>query len=589
MLHRLNAVDESDGDSHTELIAAIARDISEQLVGSGLLGAVLAFPFFSPIEDGISNIDEAVGEIRLALDVLVSRNETQAASMMDVVEISQWIWGVGELNAVIANVPTLSWVRMEYFDFVSTQTALANELLWAVSRHDLSVLDHWSPLRGNTSVVSCGLRRADSGLRGMIDVFGCASDADRAGFSALVDVAFINGLARMLDEETDKSLRLEAMNLLRSCVDLSLDVRLAIAERLIVAPSSVHSGWSPPRLMRIDPEDSRGRFIPLSVALDSLYPTELRSGSVDLRLMSSPASGVGVKFHLLNTALEEAFRIGSSLFEFTDEREVMLRPSMKIDSVKLDLLSSVGRMMGILIREGRRIPGHLSHSVWALIRDPLHVEPISIDQLEGWMEFANPGKLKMLKRILTEPAAWEGLEFPDSSPVGPANVTEYVEEELVADLITSVQEQARMLSAGIHEVLPYGMLGWFSAEELVDLFEPERTVNRTDLRLSTTVADSIADSNEIRWLWETLDEMTESELGLFLRFVSGSSFAPIQGFGRDGRKWLHVIIDDEGHRDSLPRAQLCFNQLRLPRYSSRRILRDQLLIGVSECDSLDHY
>ena len=69
------------------------------------------------------------------------------------------------------------------------------------------------------------------------------------------------------------------------------------------------------------------------------------------------------------------------------------------------------------------------------------------------------------------------------------------------------------------------------------------------------------------------------ERGAVLRFVTGTSRVPLDGFDP-----LFTVSSTTAGDDALPSTHTCFNQLVLPIYSTARVLRERLLYAVSETE-----
>ena len=111
------------------------------------------------------------------------------------------------------------------------------------------------------------------------------------------------------------------------------------------------------------------------------------------------------------------------------------------------------------------------------------------------------------------------------------------------------------------------------------------------------------------WFWEVLHEFSQWERQLFLRFVWGRTRLPrnIADFrGRDFvvqvityvlqsklNKFHHYyfnfkVMDKYQPPDSyLPEAYTCFFLLKLPRYSSKAVLKSKLTYAIHFCKSID--
>lgn len=83
------------------------------------------------------------------------------------------------------------------------------------------------------------------------------------------------------------------------------------------------------------------------------------------------------------------------------------------------------------------------------------------------------------------------------------------------------------------------------------------------------------DCQEIKWLFEILDEEDEENKALFLFFITGSFKVPYGGF-----KNLKIEITKMNNTDRLPVAHTCSKSLDLPPYESKEIMHEKLLISI---------
>jgi|GEM_PF-2700259 len=78
--------------------------------------------------------------------------------------------------------------------------------------------------------------------------------------------------------------------------------------------------------------------------------------------------------------------------------------------------------------------------------------------------------------------------------------------------------------------------------------------------------------------WSVLSEFSDTDKGLLLKFVTSCERPPLLGFSRLVPPFcLHKI---PGGEDLLPCASTCFNTLKLPCYSSKRIMKQKLLYAI---------
>lgn len=80
----------------------------------------------------------------------------------------------------------------------------------------------------------------------------------------------------------------------------------------------------------------------------------------------------------------------------------------------------------------------------------------------------------------------------------------------------------------------------------------------------------------VKWFWEVVHELTEEEKKHFLHFTTGSDRAPLRGMSQLGFTITGTGLDDA----RIPSAHTCFNDLILPKYSSKEILRSKLLRAI---------
>lgn len=77
----------------------------------------------------------------------------------------------------------------------------------------------------------------------------------------------------------------------------------------------------------------------------------------------------------------------------------------------------------------------------------------------------------------------------------------------------------------------------------------------------------------MKWFWEILlDEWDDAQRRKLLAFSTGSDRAPVNGL-----KSLKFYIVMEGEEDGrLPTSHTCFNQLLIPKYTTKDVLRKNL-------------
>lgn len=87
----------------------------------------------------------------------------------------------------------------------------------------------------------------------------------------------------------------------------------------------------------------------------------------------------------------------------------------------------------------------------------------------------------------------------------------------------------------------------------------------------------------IIWFWEAVSEYSQEDLAKLVQFITGSSKIPVEGFshmiGMNGIQRISIHRDPMEHQ--LPKAHTCFNQLDLPNYATKEIMKQKLGICLA--------
>jgi hypothetical protein len=121
-------------------------------------------------------------------------------------------------------------------------------------------------------------------------------------------------------------------------------------------------------------------------------------------------------------------------------------------------------------------------------------------------------------------------------------------------------------------------------KELLDEYELERTIcgdqqlDFTELRESAKYCSGYSrDCKEMHWFWEiVLNEWDDVKRRSLLTFSTGTDRAPVSGL----KNMKFYIIMDGKEELKLPTSHTCFNQLLIPAYPSKEILREKLEMAI---------
>lgn len=207
------------------------------------------------------------------------------------------------------------------------------------------------------------------------------------------------------------------------------------------------------------------------------------------------------------------------------------------------------------------------------------------------------------------------LEFPQwSNRAGTAIKTrsdwqEYGQEmrRIVSDTISTARES---LFAGFDAVSPTSLAeikSFFSTEELAELFCPRNCEWTTAVIAKSLIPDHgySQTSPQLGWLAELIAECEDRrQRAALIRFLTGAAYLPVGGwsvvkltivskaFESSNSNGSTDSVDSgkESTKDSsqdgyLPSVMTCANYLKLPRYSSKEIMRERLWYAVSESNN----
>lgn len=128
--------------------------------------------------------------------------------------------------------------------------------------------------------------------------------------------------------------------------------------------------------------------------------------------------------------------------------------------------------------------------------------------------------------------------------------------------------QVAAMRKGLIAIIPPPVVRMWTAVELERQVCGDPKISVEAIR-STARFDISQNAPELGYLWEALEELSNEERSLFLRFVSGRARLPVS-----------IKFQSGGNHDSLPRSATCFNSLTLPKYRSKVECLEKLRIAI---------
>ncbi|KAI6119856.1 hypothetical protein EDD16DRAFT_1895336 [Pisolithus croceorrhizus] len=261
----------------------------------------------------------------------------------------------------------------------------------------------------------------------------------------------------------------------------------------------------------------------------------------------------------------------------------------------LSFFKFVGRVIGKAIYDGRLLDAYFAKSLYRQLlgkpvdyRDVEWVDPEYYNSL-CWILENDPTPLELTFSVEADEFGRNRI-IPlkpggESIHVTQENRREFVQLSANFRLYSSISEQIENLVSGFYDIIPKDLITIFNEQELELLISGTPDIDVDEWRAATEYNGYTSSDPVIVWWWRALKSFNREERAKVLSFATGTSRVPLNGFtelqGVQGvqRFSIHRAYGDP---DRLPQAHTCFNQIDLPQYSSYEMLRQQLLLAISE-------
>ena len=165
------------------------------------------------------------------------------------------------------------------------------------------------------------------------------------------------------------------------------------------------------------------------------------------------------------------------------------------------------------------------------------------------------------------------------------NLKEYIDLVVRISLVDGVKMQMEAVKKGFSEVFPIAALDLFTVPELDKILRGDAAqLWLADELIMTLKADHgySSSSPQLRYLAEVMSDFDQGEQRDFLTFITGCPNLPVGGF-KALRPPLTVVRKSVSKPDTeLPSVMTCQNYLKLPPYSSVEVLRQRLVMSMTE-------
>ncbi|KAJ8297784.1 hypothetical protein KUTeg_024315 [Tegillarca granosa] len=173
------------------------------------------------------------------------------------------------------------------------------------------------------------------------------------------------------------------------------------------------------------------------------------------------------------------------------------------------------------------------------------------------------------------------------SRITPENKAEYIRLAMNYRL-HEFDEQIKWVREGMAKVIPVPLLSLFTGLELETMVCGSPDIPLNLLKSVATYKGIDASASLIQWFWEVMEELSNTERSLFLRFVWGRTRLPRTIADFRGRDFVLQVLDKYNPPDHfLPESYTCFFLLKMPKYSCKAVLREKLKYAIHFCKSID--
>ncbi len=177
------------------------------------------------------------------------------------------------------------------------------------------------------------------------------------------------------------------------------------------------------------------------------------------------------------------------------------------------------------------------------------------------------------------------------------NVIQYI--HLVSHQKMNVRgsRQTMAFLQGFRDIIPAQWVRLFSAYELQKLISGDDAIKGIDVQGMMSVMRYSGGFHPsqpiIQWLWEVVDDLSPVQQRKFLKFMTSCSRQPLLGFAsmvpapciqqirlREDDHGIEIAEELSTGNIRLPTSSTCMNLLKLPKYTSKEMLREKLLYAI---------
>ncbi len=276
-------------------------------------------------------------------------------------------------------------------------------------------------------------------------------------------------------------------------------------------------------------------------------------------------------------------------------RDKFLLNSDELTPLKAQHFKFLGILIGVAIRTSKPIALNLAPMVWKLLslsqvnlEDLQDVDLLYAKSLQNLLKVPKNQFSETISNQFFVASSFTGKRVwlcpkGDRIPLTFDNREKFVNLAFKQRLSEMV-DAAHIIRQGICELAPVPIIDLMPVSALEKVVAGQPQICIKALKQVARYRNSEVCTLLIDWFWQILEDMSEEDKVLFMIFVSGRSRLPHHP--NDFNQRFQILLVD-GPLDGLPTAQTCFFQLRLPPYTSKRIMTQKLQYAIKHCRCID--
>lgn len=276
-----------------------------------------------------------------------------------------------------------------------------------------------------------------------------------------------------------------------------------------------------------------------------------------------------------------------SEFEEDDEQMAFLKNGLfPKPNAKPELFYILGLLFAKAILMDMILPLPMNPCFFKLIRGDELPDIAEIDELFAVSLNSCPEGLIGLNFTYPGLPDFELIKKGKKTDVTEKNLHEYV--KLVKKATIELPDIVKAFREAFSTIIQWETLKIFSDKELCLMVEGQDVlISEDDLKNYVTISHGYDENSpQIKYLFETILEMDREKQTLLIKFITGCAKLPIGGLQKLKPQLtvaLRMPIEDQKPDECLPSVLTCANYLKIPEYSSKRVLKTKLLLAISEC------